>query len=464
MALAWTGSGGFFTRLGRIAKLLKDIYAFQNTTFPPDSKNIVAQYAVGVGAVDHPEIASPIASGAAGAQLAVGGFATTLQTAAQQTANAMVFDDNPLGNATNIATSMAEIIRQMNAAAQTVQACTITASYATQGTVTGNGVIVLSTKRGDGLVQENSFAETGYLTCTADSYTGNASAGNESFQFVGEVAQSNVFSNLWPQGSGGNTTFQAINGNKNNTQGNLLTNSDFETFTVANVPDNWVIVTGTPGTDIKQSTTAGTFYTGLSALQFVGGGLACNVTQTFNVSSAGTPGAVKPDGQYAVAVWLKVDVVPAAGVLTIDLVDGSNTVIVDDQAVSNSFTVSLPGLTTSFAASTGVFRLPKLLPATAKIRIRLTTPLSGGTNLYLDHLGLGAMTQLYAGGPAIAYFSGSTASLVKDVYSVTVTNNRGGASNLATMQTAADRVFGMRALNLLLPSSGSPTISDSLIS
>jgi hypothetical protein len=165
MALAWTGSGGFFTRLGRIAKLLKDIYAFQNTTFPPDANNIIAQYAIGVGPVNHPEIASPIASGAAGAQLAVAGsFASTLQTAAQATANAMVFDDNPLGNATNIATSMAEIIRQMNAAAQTVQACTITASYATQGTVTGNGVVVLSTKRGDGLVQENSFAETGYLT------------------------------------------------------------------------------------------------------------------------------------------------------------------------------------------------------------------------------------------------------------------------------------------------------------
>jgi hypothetical protein len=90
--------------------------------------------------------------------------------------------------------------------------------------------------------------------------------------------------------------------------------------------------------------------------------------------------------------------------------------------------------------------------------------LTNGRNLYIDHLGMGAMTQLYAGGPAIAYFSGSTASLVKDVYSVTVTNNRGGASNLATMQTAADRVFGMRALNLLLPSSGSPTVADALIS
>jgi hypothetical protein len=51
-----------------------------------------------------------------------------------------------------------------------------------------------------------------------------------------------------------------------------------------------------------------------------------------------------------------------------------------------------------------------------------------------------------------------------DGFILTATNNYGGASNLSTWQQLFERLFGMRALGLVLPSSGGPTIADSLIS
>ena len=123
------------------------------------------------------------------------------------------------------------------------------------------------------------------------------------------------------------------------------------------------------------------------------------MTQQLNNASTGTAGTVQPLTSYAVNLALKVDVVPAAGVLTIDLIDGNSNVIQDAQGNNNSFAVTLSGATTSWVFHSGVFRMPRALPAAMFLRIRLSTGLSSGSNLFIDHLAMGALTRLYNGGP-----------------------------------------------------------------
>lgn len=188
------------------------------------------------------------------------------------------------------------------------------------------------------------------------------------------------------------------------------------------------------------------------------------MTQQLNNASTGTAGTVQPLTSYAVNLALKVDVVPAAGVLTIDLIDGNSNVIQDAQGNNNSFAVTLSGATTSWVFHSGVFRMPRALPAAMFLRIRLSTGLSSGSNLFIDHLAMGALTRLYNGGPGRAIFSGNANFISGDGWDMTTTNDFGGSSNLATFQWLFERLFGMRSLGLLLPSAvSSPSIGDTLI-
>jgi hypothetical protein len=79
-------------------------------------------------------------------------------------------------------------------------------------------------------------------------------------------------------------------------------------------------------------------------------------------------------------------------------------------------------------------------------------------SLYLDEVYLGEPDELYADGPSVAIFDGSTAWLAGDVVTLTVTNDRGGA-----LSEWLDRVLGLRESRLQFPVSGSPTQADALI-
>ena len=463
MALDFTdGTGNLFNRQGQLANWIRLINIFQNTTAPDPLDDIIEQYMT--SAQTEPDLVAALqAVRYTTALTSIGGINAVIRQLASDTVQRMVWRDNPLLSRSDPTTAIKEVIRQMVAQAASVQAATVALSAAVLGSVVGTGVVNLSTKRGDGLVNENMFASsTDRLVCTADSISGGATAGRETFQYQGAVGQSDPFHPEWPLGSGATATLTAIDATGNVSGGNLLTNSDFENYAVANTPDNWTIVAGAAGTDIKKQT--GAFYTGSACLEFVGGGTAPNITQQFN-NAGGTLGTVSPQTPYGLSFWMRAATVPAAGVITFDLIDGSNTVLQDAQGSNQTFAVTCSGLSgTTFGNFKAAFRLGINPGTTVKLRIRASTGISSGSSIYLDHLAFGPLTRLYIGGPFCGVFSGATAYQLNDTYTITTTNNRGGASNLALFQSWFDRAFGMRQLDLLLPSSGSPTVSDGLIS
>lgn len=175
-----------------------------------------------------------------------------------------------------------------------------------------------------------------------------------------------------------------------------------------------------------------------------------------------TPVALQPLTQYACNLFIKSSAgAPAAGVLTIDLIDGIGGSVINDQAgTANSFTFGHASFTTSFQAVNGVFRTPASLPAQAYLRIRISTAITNAVSVYLDEVFLGEMSECYVDGPSVAIFDGSTAWLEGDLITATITNDRAGL-----LAEWLDRVLGLRESRLMFPTKtdGSETQADSLV-
>ncbi len=454
-----SGTGSLFYRLGRILHIPFVMETYQ-ATLPAAFDDLGDEYEASLQAIGgavslQADALTRVSSGVMGFAVSAAGR----PNAAWDTIVRTVYDDQPTQSWTRQA-AMAEVIRQMEAQGKTVKENIITCTATVLPNGTGDGVIIVSTLRSDGIVQENTVDETLRITCTTDSYSGTATAGQEQFTLVGSPVIGSVWDYDYPTGSAANVGINAISCSVDATAGNnLLTNSDFEDWTgVTPALSDWTLEVGTWGTSIQQSTDE---YEGDFAVRFNAGATLNALYQEFD-STTGTEGTVSSLSTYAVNFWIKRDGVVTTGVLTVELVDDTGTVITDDAAVANSYTITLSGLTTSYAASNRVFRLPKNPPDVIRIRFRISTVLAGA-NVLIDGLAFAEMTPMYTGGPVFTVFSGVVPFVGGDGWGIVNTNDYGGSTFCATFQTGFQRLFDMRSMGMLLPSATSPNISNTLI-
>lgn len=178
---------------------------------------------------------------------------------------------------------------------------------------------------------------------------------------------------------------------------------------------------------------------------------------------------LSPKTCYAVnAHFLRGSGTISAGVITFDLVDGiGGSVIQDDAGGNNSFSFNASDLTTSWknldtlVTAETVFHTPTILPNRMYFRWRISTAITSGTYVWVDHMAMSEMSEVYAGGPYLSVFTGSTEWKADDKFTVAIANDRAGA-----IQEWYNRSLGMSSRGLMLPSNsgGSETIADSLIS
>jgi len=458
----------------------------------------------------------------------------------------MIKADNQLAS-DSLNDALRELIKQMITATESLDASTPACTPTYGGSNVGSGTILISTKRGDGQVNEHILAEDIEGTVTDAPTDGLASLG-----LSGE-ASTGLLSHDWPKGSGASST---LTSHTSASGDNLVTNGSFETAADAtaapHVPEGWLVQVATLGTTLKitsievqtvimssapsaghyilhwsdgtntQSTapldynasqsdvaaalsaltdlesvtvvTTGTTPDFTHTITFTGVTNPAQLTSTDNTtggsiahatSTAGSahvmdgarslefdsdgaelttilfPLILEKASQYAISTWWKADVVPAAGVITVDLVSSTTgTVINDDEAVANSFTIDATALSNSaFTHQAGVVRSPSTLPDTVFLRIRISTAVSTGTSLFLDEVCVVEMDQIYTGGLSAALFTGPVRWELDDLITLPVTNDRTGALN-----EWANRVFELRSNNLLIPTDtgGSETQPDSL--
>lgn len=378
---------------------------------------------------------------------------------------------------TSFETALTYVLNQFTLQGKTVKECTITSAAAADSANVGTGVCFVTTKRGDGLVLQNTVAEASVLLVTSDSYTGGATAGREPWVWQGEPNISSLGTGtgvgLWdwdfPQGSGASASGNVISADQDaSSSGNMLTNGDFETWTAgsASPPDNWAVSSGVWDTDFRRGATA---LRGSYSVEFLAGtGGTPGLTQQFDSTdttgaTAGTAADITAYTGFAVNLWLRAAGVITGGVLTVELVDGSGVVINDQAGTANTETIALTGFSTSWTAKNFGFRLPIILPTTVRLRIRISTALTGA-NLFMDDVTFCQPTNLYPGGPNACVFAGATAfeaSPDPDAFTLTFTNDRGGATYGATFQFLFNRLF--QTPGLVLPYAAVPSYADTLI-
>jgi hypothetical protein len=498
-----SGAGGLFTRLGHLFGGVADILALRGGAANSRvlaGANMAARVIATVepdfaAGTPLPQVADGILQSLSSFQDALKSLPSDFQTRAQNLLKAMYAIDtqaaSPNGPLTQLtgsiglADALQTLVSQMKTAAATVQAATVTAGALTAvGTPVGNPTAVVSLKNGQGVGLMLVFPETLRLTVTGDSQSGGATLGNEPFKVTGQAAVADALSHLWPGGSGVSATGSLVDGSKDNSAGNMLQNSSFLTFSTANYPDNWVVGSGSAGTQILNGTGTNTYLPGGGSLQFVGHATPAGVAQPFGTTPStaagvgGTSATLKPDTVYHYSVPYKLSLAsPAAGVLEVALTDGSawpGVVLADDAAVNNVATVALTGVAdTAWHVLSGSFRTPAVLPTTtpvARLRVQLSTALSVGTSVYVAQPVFTAPAgpsggALYPGGPFLTVQRGPArviAGLSPDTWTLAIANSY-STSGGGLLQQYFERIFGLRTLGLQLGASGSPTLADTLI-
>jgi len=267
-----------------------------------------------------------------------------------------------------------------------------------------------------GVDSELALDDTVNIICTADSQDG-LTEGTESWTVSGLQPQTR---NPFESNSGGNKGRATMT-----TGGNNLITNFFEDFT-SDIPDGWVETSGaTAGSSYSEN--AVEVLNALSTYSLETDGV--EVVLTFDLTDQLTPGAL-----MTAWVWCKTN---GAGTGSVELklkVDGSatDTVSVDPSTYTSWTLIELSFVVPDNLGTAVLFELDSNFDDT----------------LWFDGGGLSEMT-MYAG-VGFLMVAGEEPFLKNDTFPVTLANDDGGK-----IQRLFTRAFGWQ-----LPSSASPTISD----
>lgn len=459
MTVTLTGTGGLFTRLGKIFKLADRIHVHQQDAtagIKKEIQDIVTEYDA-----DDAYMLLGLASQTLALQQSSASPMSVLASVARNTVIEMVHNDDPLPEKT-IERAIERLIEQMRSASQSVNDTTIGGSSFAGTSNTGNGNPLFSLK--DQIYGEdwqNTRDEDMIITCISDAQI-SGTAGRETFSVEGEPALSDITHPEWPGGTGVGTSIRVSDPSEspsNSAGRTILTNGSFENFSVTNTPDNWTIGTGSAGTTIFEDGAVKYRLNKSLAIQGNGAELT-SLSQSFR-TAGNTVQGLNPRTRYCLTFRVSCDAGMAAGVLRISVKDGAGNILDSGSAYVS---VTLSGVSTggTFDQQYVTFNSPLYIPSGTKVVVELTTAATNTKKVCIDELMLVPMYQLGGNSGNFCIMTpGSTPFVREDWFRISPSNNRDGL-----FQKWFDKMFGMYAMGMQLPyaAGGAETISDSLIS
>lgn len=420
-----------FTQLGRVVAWCNTLTNYQNSIY----------LAANTGLADNLQTAfdtnrSPVN----GFQSQVQGFASAMAGQVSQVQQIATPTLAQLQGALNAPSSNPQVILPLLAGYMVANSQTIQSTVPAAPTITpnggniGNDVLVISNLNEYGVVDETSINETVSLVCTSSQYSGGT-AGAEQFSIVGQPTLS---ASTYGVHGNGNSSIRVTDSQ------NLVVNGNFETWSVANTPDGWT-TTGTIGVNILENTANP--HSGTAALEMDGDGS----TPTIGVSQVIAP-LMRSQTVYVCSVWLRISgTVSSGSTLAVDLTGtGFST-----QTIAS---IDPSTLTTSYQQYTLFFAMPTNagggVPADLTVNISWTSANSAGASAVILVDDLVVATPVNFGGMQYALFRGSVDPVVGDQYTVVTSLTSAGV-----FQSWFALWFGEVGQ---LPSSATPTISDSL--
>ena len=457
MALTLTGSGGVFTRLGKIFGMMSDV-----RTHMSDIETEIADVQGAYSAADSWMVASLVAAKEARIAQA-GGVMNDLRAIAIDTLVEMCWADSQTGLSgilprKDLESALLYLIRDMDTAVASVNLNTSSVGSPALGAGnTGTGKLVVSVEptnlpTPNVATMSNVRNEKLEVRCIQDAQGQAILRGAETFEIRGLAAYDNL-DRRFPAGSGVRQSISCVSASidAGGVGQNMLRNTDFENFTTANVADYWTTVTGTAGTHFGQETT--TYLRGASGFKMIGDGTVLAEVRQQLGSTAGTPAQIQAGRLYCLAVWIRHSTGSGAGNVRIQLENAAGT------AISGTTIDTTSAVGTSFTHKTIVFRAPNVLPSTVYVSIEQSTALAAAGVMYIDELCLVEMVQIAPGGCAITMFAGATDWVIDDRISVKTDND-----GLGLFVVYFDIAFNMYEKGLFLPQAASETINDNLIS
>lgn len=431
--IPFSGVAGYFTRQNVIGAEYNRVAALYGSALTAGFQGIWAQFA----SSDQAAVAD-LPAAVAQYRTSATNYLSTLAGDGTQAILLQVSDYDSVVPYT-VTQAVELVYAQMVADGNSVQRPTLGATVTAGGTNLGDTTLATSTTNQYGDPLDMIFTETVTNTCSTA-----PSGYSASLRAVGEAAQpSNSY--LWPAGSGASATVPVTNP----ASGGLATDGGFANWggTGNNTPASWYIVNGDAGVTVFRSA-AGGVRAGTDAAQITSDGvqatqLGQNVTLAVNTV-------------YAVTFQAKINSATATGTFRIALTDDDGNVLADDAGNALSYTRNVNGqIGTSYACFTAFFATPRQLPSTVSLRVGTSVAATSGREITFDLVNIVAATQLYAGGPFQAAFSGDNPTALGDYWTVAYTNSLGADSFVRS----ADRLYGFRNLGIYYRSSNSPDIS-----
>ena len=492
MAITYTGTNGFFTRIGKLFKIVEVTDTFKDT-LKEEIEDLYGEYTATTGGDAHSHPSGPFDSwqisdiSAMKDQINESMFGS-LDSMVLFTANNMLIGvvRDGLGKEVSRPEEALSLLRDdmiNHASAFKVAASTVSsgslvsgASSTTAKDNTGTGTVLISTTRPASVsgAASQSYqsirAETLRFNCGHDNFNGGV-AGSEAFTVTGEKSYSRS-DKKWPGGSGTKKALVVTSAGKsgysrNNLGANLLANSNFDIWPSTTSCHLWTL--GNNGGTALSSTAGGeggalgvdytrsgtTFGSrGDYTLQFNGNGSRKHrVTQRTNHAD-GTNAKLIADCPYMFACRIKAHTTTiTSGVLSLSLFNGASSAI-SGMAVTKDFSSS--NQNNSWTLLSGEINVAiDTLVSDTRVAIEFTTALQADRSLLIDEFVLFKPAQLYTGGPSVAIIRGDTDFRTNDRFDLSFTNNYTGKLNLYF-----DKYFGNSGFDALLPTGGSTTLAD----
>ena len=468
-------------RWGDIFGGINETNTFAGTTIASRANNIAAGYTTLGG---QGEVIDELYTSAISIRSSLAEWNDYLFGLIESTLQTMCRDDSARPRTDDLVGWFDKLNRDMVAADRKWTIPAVTATAAVPTTNVGTGFVIASViDPVDGLATYYAYSEVIRLECTADSYSGTATAGRETFSVSGET-QVGLRDYNWPKGSGAATTLTVVD----TATDVCLTDGGLENWNGStNVPTSWSLVGGTvAGTHLHKETStsgSGAIYTdgGAAAAKFSGDGTAVvGLSQTLDQT------VIKSSTNYAISFWYKTTSATYTAKLRVALVNSSGTVVTDNhpvtpasqdstsagatyQVTGGSYTVSGGGIDETalgaangaWARATVVLRTPRNLPTGLALEFRFPTGdvLDSGKSVYLDHVIMSEMEQAYDGGPYLAVHSGATDFALRDAFTLTVANDK----TTTNFVRCLDRTFALAREGIRLTVTGTTALADSKI-
>lgn len=439
------------TRIGHLLASVNEVNTYRGTTLAGRVTTVAGDYTT-----VNPDLISSLYDQQVAARQSFSGWVSYLKSLLSDLIVDEVTNDVPLANA-SLSSCLAEWRRQMLRDSESLNHSLVTLGSVTAvGSPTSNTQFITTDKDGTAVSQDLIVPDSYLIRVAADDQRG-ASTYAETLSIVGKKADTDPTDETYPTGAGINTTKSIIDPALAR---GLVTDPGFDAWTVSNTPDDWTIVApAVAGTNVFKASDDPRDSSGTSLR------ILSTASGTVKLRQAVT---LTPNTVYAVHFKYKPvangSATPSAVIAKVRLVDGSGTVIQDDAANDLSLSGSTHAVVTVGSGWNNgyqaYFITPTTLPDTVYLEITQDSDAAGADGYY-DHVNLVAVTPLYTGGPYLDAFSGKTRAVENDTWTWAITLTTGTVSQYIIR--GLDRTLGLKSLGIRLPTSGTPTQSDSLI-